>query len=483
MNKKQGILNDERKTDGTSNFLIRNSLFDIRHALYQITGILLLGLFACVPIAQQGTSPGMTTSPTPAVTKDASFTDKKFRTSDFVYEDNIKTVLLYPQANETDNPQAAPLQPAVLPIEQGTPLILEFDELGEEGHNYHAKIYHCNADWAISLLTDINFLSDYNDFTFTNYQLSVNTKTPYTHYRMEIPKVKLPGNYVVMAYREGNVKDMVLTRRFMVYDNTVSIASKVTFSTGVQERNTNQQIDFTLNYKDYQVTNPQDEIKIVLRQNYRWDNAIIGLKPLNIRLDEKILDFNFFNLENNFRAGNEFRFFDMRSIRFLGMNMAKITSNEGKPEVLLATDQPRSREAYAQVDDFNGMYVIDNYETHQGATDADYVQTIFTLKATEANGAVYVNGKFNEWLLNEKNRMIYLPETQEYKARILLKQGIFNYNYALAQSEGKRDETYFEGSFYNTENTYEIIAYYRPLGSRADLIIGYKTLYHNARNR
>ncbi len=441
----------------------------------------LVPVLSCVPVAQQNIPSQASGSPVSERTTPI-FTDKQLQTSDFVYEDNIKTVLLYPQANDLDNPASATLQPAVLPIEQGSPLILEFDELGEETHNYHAKLYHCNADWTVSLLNDINFLSDYNDYTITNYQLSVNTKIPYTHYRLEVPKVKLPGNYVIMAYKEGNVKDMALTRRFIVYDNTVNMVAKVTSSTGIQERYTNQQVEFAINYKDYQITNPREEVKVVVRQNYRWDNAITNLKPLNVRLDEKLLEYNQFDLENNFKAGNEFRFFDMRSIRFLGMNMAKVNTVNNAKEVLLGFDKPRSGQPYILFDDFNGGYVIDNYETHQGATDADYIQTVFTLKAPEANGNVYVNGKFNDWLLNEKNKMVYFPETQEYKARILLKQGVYNYDYALAQpGSPKGDENSLEGSFFDTENTYEIIAYYRPLGSRADLIIGYKIIYHNAR--
>jgi hypothetical protein len=150
--------------------------------------------------------------------------------------------------------------------------------------------------------------------------------------------------------------------------------------------------------------------------------------------------------------------------------------------VLLGIDKPRSREAYAQVDDFNGGFIIDNHETHQGATEADYVQTLFTLKSPELKGNVYVNGKFNDWLLNEKNRMVYSPEGQEYKAQVLLKQGIYNYNYAVSQpGSNTSDEGALEGSFYNTENTYEVIAYFRPIGSRADLIVGYKVMYHNTR--
>ena len=452
-----------------------------RLLLGSLRGLLLLAT-ACVPVSQQGTAP--TDAASPGGAQPVVFADKPLRTDDFVYEDRIRTVMLYPAASDLDNPAAAALQPPVLPIEQGTPLVLEFDELGEGNRPFRAKLYHCNADWTVSLLTDINFLTDYNDFLLTGYQLSANTKTPYTHYRMEVPKVKLPGNYVLMVYREGNVKDLVLTRRMLIYDNTVDVRAKITYSTGIGERNTHQQVEFAVQYKDYQIANPLEEVKVVLRQNYRPDNVITGLKPMNVRPGEKLLEYNNFNLENNFLAGNEFRFFDTRSIRFLGMNVAKVNAGPGpnRSEVLLANDRSRNREAYTRSDDFNGGFVIDHHETRQGSTEADYVATAFTLKAPETDGEVYVNGKFNDWRLDERNRMTYSTELGQYTASILLKQGIYNYNYAVVRAGSeRRDETYFEGSLFDTENTYEIIVYYRPLGSRADLVVGYQVIYHNAR--
>lgn len=462
----------------------------VHRTIVQTFAFSLLLVISCVPVTQQSTTNTSSvagTAGTPGSTT-GNFADKKFRTSDFIYEETIQTVLLYPQlADNANTPQSATLQTAVIPIEQGTPLMLEFDELNEAYSNYHAKIYHCNADWSISLLNDINFIDTYNDFTITDYQLSVATRTPYYHYKLEIPKVKLPGNYIVMVHREGNVKDMMLTRRFMVYDNTVTLQANVVPSSGIQERKSNHQLDFSIQYGNYQITNPREDIKVVLRQNYRWDNAISDLKALNVRVDQKVLDYGYFNMENNFVAGNEFRFFDARSIRFLGTNVAKIDLSDKRPQVLLGIDQSRSSQPYSQYNDFNGMFVVDNYETNRGETDADYVNVIFTLKSPQpVAGNVYVNGGFNNWQLSTKNRMSYSNEAQEYKASILLKQGIYNYNYSVQHPDSKHpdskhpDESYFEGSYFNTENHYEIIAYYRPVGSRADLIVGYKVIYHNA---
>ena len=42
-------------------------------------------------------------------------------------------------------------------------------------------------------------------------------------------------------------------------------------------------------------------------------------------------------------------------------------------------------------------------------------------------------------------------------------------------------EVYFEGSHQETENQYDLLVYYRPPGTRADLLIGYQTVGVNNR--
>jgi hypothetical protein len=429
---------------------------------------------ACVPISQQG---GTTSS------GGAYYTDKKFRSIDSVYEENIKTVLLYPRPSQEADPVAALLEPPVISVNQSSPLLLEFDQLGAGTQNFRARLFHCNADWSVSLLNDMDFLADFNDFLFNSPQVSFNTKIPYSHYSFEVPKVKLPGNYVLMVYREGNVKDIILTKRFIVFENRVSIKSAVKPSAGIQERLQNQQLEFAIQYPNYPLTNPRQTVKVAIRQNYKWNNAIINLTPTSVKEDLSLLEYYHFNLENSFTGGNEYRFFDMRSIRFLGMNMGKIIPTEDSTKVLLLPDKPRAKESYSQTVDQNGQYVIDNYETNRGATEADYVDVHFTLRSPEqAPGNVHLWGSFMNWTTSPATQLTYDEASQVYKGTYLLKQGYYNYMYVLqANPASKVNETYFEGSHFNTENYYEIIVYYRPVGSRADVIIGYELIRHNSR--
>ena len=79
--------------------------------------------------------------------------------SDYSYEEEIRTVMLYPsEAGSRNN-----LRSAVVPLQKQN-LVLEFDDLQGERSNYYVKLVHCNVDWTKSSLMDLDFLSDYNEF-------------------------------------------------------------------------------------------------------------------------------------------------------------------------------------------------------------------------------------------------------------------------------------------------------------------------------
>ncbi|MBC8109595.1 MAG: DUF5103 domain-containing protein, partial [Verrucomicrobia bacterium] len=227
--------------------------------------------WACVPIAQQSQQ-SQTNTHVIAGGEATSFVDKKFRSDNHTYESAIRTVQIFPSSGLDPDGKAVQLPPAVAPLAEQN-LLLNFDELISQGHSpFHAKIFHCNADWTVSLLNDIEFLQGYNDFIITQTEYASGTKVPYIHYTFELPKVKISGNFVVMVHREGNIKDMILTQRFMVVENLVQLRAKVSNGSGVQ-RQTHQQIDFELNYVNYNLVNPREAVKVTLRQNENWSNA------------------------------------------------------------------------------------------------------------------------------------------------------------------------------------------------------------------
>lgn len=413
-------------------------------------------------------------------------------TVDVVYDPQVRTVLLYPViGTEPVNP-ALTLNPPVMSQDEGTALQLEFDDLTGDYRSFRAKLIHCNADWQRSVLNDIEFTYEYNDNAITDYQVSVNTKIKYYHYRFTLPKVKLPGNYLLVVYDERNPRNIIFTRRFSPYSNKVAVTGAVRFSTDPARQYQDQQIDFSINYQGYQVISPQDDFKVIIRQNYRDDRTLNRLKPTNVRAFDQVVDYKLFDLTNTLPGGNEFRFFDTRTVLSQANYIDRIVRQADRTTVYVQTNQPRSRQAYTQTDDFNGQFIIDQKETSNGPTSADYIETIFTLRTNEIpGGQVYVNGAFNLWLLNDRNRMAFDAVTGAYWASILLKQGVYNYDYSVTgipspvtrtgQVLAGGNEFYLEGDYAQTENDYEVFVYHRPPASRADELVGYQRLSVNKR--
>ncbi|MCF2488221.1 DUF5103 domain-containing protein [Dyadobacter sp. CY347] len=410
----------------------------------------------------------------------ANAQSQNIRLEDYIYNDKIKTVLLYPALEDPENPTRL-LTPAIKPLTSPAPLVLEFDDLSGQFAGYRAKIIHCNADWTKSNLNDIEFTFEFNEYPINDYQQAFSTKVPYFHYKLELPKLKLSGNYVIYVYSDRDRKP-VLSRRFMLYESRVNIDAKARFSQGIQQQFSDQQIDFSVDYKGYPLNAPQTDLKVVLRKNFRFNEIRANFKPTNVRPFDQILEYTFFDLENTFPGGNEFRYFDSRSLTGRGFGVNEIERSDEFTRLMLFPDKSRAINAYIQTDDFNGQYIVDQRESGNGSVEADYTPVLFTLKTQQDPEATfYVNGAFNLWQLNDANKMTYNVATNAYEVEMMIKQGVINYNYTTVRGGQKADEGYIEGNYGATENDYDILIYHRPHAGRADLLIGYRTVEWNRR--
>lgn len=402
-----------------------------------------------------------------------SNTTKNLLLTDYVYEANIKTVRLFRAENDPSSQQF----PAVARIGQ-TNLILEFDDLHTERDNYYFRIIHCNQNWTKSSLMDLDFLTDYNEFPINNFEFSLDTWIPYVHYWAQMPLVKLPGNYMVVVYRGSDKEDIILSKRFMVYDpRVVFLRDGGIMSSGVSAVR-NQQINFTLNYKNIELINPIETVNVTVRQNQRWDNLVQEVKPAFVRENAQELEYRFFDEKNMFKGGNEFRFFDLRSLNYPGRNVAYMDKNRSPWVAYIEKDKNRSDEAYSQYPDYNGNYLIDNYD-YRRVNAANYVNVAFTLSSPPVDGEVYVTGAFTQWNQGRENKMQYDSVKREYTASALLKQGWYDYQYVVKSKT--LPPWHFEGTHFQTENLYEVFVYYRSFQPLADLLIGYQVFSENQR--
>ncbi|HSZ25897.1 MAG TPA: DUF5103 domain-containing protein [Cytophagaceae bacterium] len=406
--------------------------------------------------------------------------DKELQTIDREYEENIKTVLLYPSSlTVLDSALITDaIIPPIMPLNDSRQLLLSFDELGSTTKNYYVRILNCNSDWTLSNLNAILFMTDYDEFQIMDRQTSYSTRVPYIHYKFNVPKPKISGNFLIMVYRDGDDQDLILTRRFMIYEtNIITITPAIKFPVNNSLRNTGQQADFTLAYNS-SIQNPADNITVVLRQNYNWYNAIYGLKPLYMRDEISTFDYTLFNNENVFKGVNEFRFFDLRSLKSNGMNVASIVQSPNKNDVILEYDKSRNKSAYGTYSDIDGFYAPEQYETKGYETEPDYAKVSFTLDMKQEDapaGRIFVMGALTDWSLNSNFEMKWDPDNKFFRCTVLIKQGYYNYRYVVLPKEGSAiDDTILEGNSSQTENFYDWIVYYRGPGGMYDRIVGYK---------
>ena len=437
--------------------------------------IVLLLAAACVPLGTPiitGTAPG-------ASAQQAApeyFADKTLRYADYVYSPDVKSVQCYVATGV----QTEVFQPPVVPLGQAQGIVLEFDVLGAQTQRLTARLVHCDVGWQPSVLTDMQFLSDINEFLLTDYRTGVGGKVPYYHYRLPVPRVKISGNYLLVVQGPGGVP--LVSRRLLVYENPVQVGLRPGIVAGGTERYTRQQLDFVINYAGANLVNPAAEVKVVLRQNFRWDNAKYGLAPTFVRDAEQRLDYQYFNFENTFPGLSEYRFFDTRSVLAPGLAVQSINLKVNPVQVRLLPEATRGGLAYNQYVDTNGQRVFESREYGDGRTNADYADVTFQLAAPQpAPGPVYVLGALTDWQLKEEFKLTYDEVAQRYTGHALLKQGYYNYSFAVASAGGLADETYFEGTHTETENQYDLLVYYRPPGTRTDLLIGYQQVGFNSR--
>ncbi len=388
--------------------------------------------------------------------------------NDHIYLPNIKSVECYNTSKEGSFP--------LIQLRSGEQLQLAFDDLGGNSRQYYYSLEHCDAQWQPSRLSPTEYLTGFVEDRIMDYNYSSGTIQKYIHYEVKIPNQtiapKLPGNYLLKVYEDGNQSKMIITRRVYVATSAVGVGAQVVPSNNVQLRDRDQKINFTVNYGGLNVQNPYGDIKVVVMQNGQQRTAQMNTRPTFIRNSQLIYSDPTIN---DFAGGNEYRLFDLRTLKLNSQRVARIFRDTANT-VLLTSDEARNRSSYLFEYDNNGEFLIRNQDGRDPRTDADYANVYFNLALnSKPNGDLYVVGRFNNFELTDANRMTYDATRDRYTLSCLLKQGIYDYKYVLVNADTKKpDSTPIEGSYFETENTYQILVYYRQPGSRWDELVGYQ---------
>lgn len=389
-----------------------------------------------------------------------------------VHDKRIKTVQLYKEGWNLSYP--------VIKLNSNEKLILQFDLLADQIESYDYTFIHCDKDWNKSDIFTNTYLDGFTDNQIEDVRASFNTTVNYIHYKLAFPndriRFTLSGNYIVHVYPIGEPDKPVLIQRFVVTENGAGVDITTHRPQMTASNDAGQQIDFTVRLTGLNIIDPYRNIYSFILQNGRWSNAKRNLKPDFFGNNE--VKYNSLSEKNIFNGGNEFRYFDIKSIRYQSEYVKSIDFKSPYYNVYLFPSDNREPKPYFYWQDFNGKYYIAYQEGRDAETDADYVNVFFTLpsKYKVDGGKMYVSGNLNNWAFDDNNLMIYNPLLEQYECTMLLKQGWYNYEYVfLADDDKEGTATKFEGSHYETENDYLVIVYYRNPRDRYDRVIGTAT--------
>lgn len=356
----------------------------------------------------------------------------------------------------------------------GEPLVLEFDALNANEEDFYYVIEHFNYDWTPSILAKGEYLRGLDNQRILEYYNSFNTYQVYSHYKLQVPNLQTrgllkTGNYMISIYDDYD--ELMFTRKFMVYEDIINVGVQVKRSRDVRVIAEKQSVDITISTNSLNFNNPLETIKTLILQNNNLNTAISDLKP-QYTIGNKLI--YKYDTESAFWGGNEYLFFENKDVRAANVGVQFIDLKDIYHNYLFA-NQSRKDRPYTYNPDINGNFQITAIDRTDVDVEADYTMIHFSLLHPELpDKDIHVYGNFNAFAIEPLTKMEFNNESGMYETMLRLKQGFYNYKYvAVDKQSGALEEGAISGNFWQTENNYKVLVYYRDLGARYDRLIGY----------
>lgn len=386
-----------------------------------------------------------------------------------IYKSNILTAQLFQYGNQQGLP--------IYALNSGDKLELRFDDLEGNVKNYYYSFVLCDYNWQPSNLNPFDYIKGFTQNRINTYRYSSRAFTRYTHYQAILPeRNSLPsrsGNYLLKVFLDGDTSKLVFTKQFLVLDLKASVSATVVQPFTPDLFNTHQRVRFTATVSGINVFSAAQEVRAVVLQNNRWDNLQKNIRPTFVR--GNALEYNTESLAL-FPAGKEWRWLDLRSLRVQSDRVANAIYNKTSTEVFLKSDVDRSTQRYVYFPDYNGMYNIATYESINPFWQGDYATVHFSYVPPEnvpyPKRDIYLAGEFTNYDLTPQWKLQFNNEKKVYEGSAFLKQGYYNYTYISVDPTDPSRREELEGNYWETENSYTVLIYYKSFNDRADQLIG-----------
>jgi hypothetical protein len=401
-----------------------------------------------------------------------SFPSLYAQSADSIYRKNIKSPRLYNYGNQLSMP--------VINLNSNDQVELHFDDLDADVKYYYYTYQLCNNDWTPVNLSQFDYLKGFTQSRITNYRFSSIAYTRYTHYQALLPdRGSFPtksGNYLLKIYLNGDTSQLAFTKRLLVVENKAVIVAKVTQPFAPEFFRTHQKVQFQVDVKGLQSFDASRQLKVVVLQNFRWDNAMKNLQPAFIR--GTTLEYNS-ESSGIFPGGKEWRWLDLRDFHLQSDRVQTANYNKNSTDIFLRPDGPLGAQRYVYYRDLNGMYSMEAIRGINPFWEADYATVYFSF--VPPNGAAYTNkdiylfGQLTNYNLADSLKMNFDPAKGIYETHLFMKQGYYDYTYIAVDKNNPSIHTELDGNYYETENLYTVLVYYKSFTGRSDELIGVAT--------
>lgn len=389
---------------------------------------------------------------------------------DAVYSDKIRTARLFMYGNQESMP--------IYKLNSTDRMELHFDDMDANVKSYYYTYQLCDYNWQPVNLSQFDYIKGFTQQRITNYRFSSIAYTRYVHYQAILPdNNSLPsksGNYLLKVYLDGDTSKTVFTKGLLVMQAKASVSAQVIQPFGPSVFNTHQRIKFNVNVQGLNSFDANRQVKVVVMQNNRWDNAQgSGVMPTFVR--GNVLEYN---TENSFvfSGGKEWRWLDLRSLRLLSDRMDRKEDKKNSVDIYMKPDIDRNGQRYIYFKDLNGMYLTETYETINPYWQGDYATVHFTFapptQTEYKDKDLYLIGQLTGYQFTDANKMLFNADKNVYEGTQFLKQGYYDYSYLLIDKNDPAKKTELEGNYWETENVYTVLVYYKSFTDQSDQLIG-----------
>ena len=382
---------------------------------------------------------------------------------DTVYNKAVKSIFFYQNNEFVFHP--------IFFVDREKNFELSFDLLEGSPRNLQYTFYHYDRNWQLSEIDHNEAVTGFEDLEIERYKASKQTLIPYVNYTISLPnrnfKFNYTGNYLLVVFDQSG--ELLFSRRIFVTSNTFGLVSKFVGPVDASKFRTHVGLELTLKTNNKKIINLDEELSLQVIQNDDYNS----IKTLTDPALNMTTEFSYNKIDGIlFQGMKEYRRKDIRTVIHLTRDIDYWDERGGHYHCWLEHDKIRAYRPFYSDTDINGKFICTSNDVLEDNIRAEYVMVHFTLLSDiEFDDPVYIYGALSDFQCKEEFKMTYDETKKAYICQVLLKNGFYNYMYVLQDKNGKINISETEGNWYETENDYLILCYYKPLGGRYDQLV------------